>query len=135
MDANAWLQRLNWNERQLQDLRLCAYVYIRQGVYDFGLTILEALAVLDPSNAYDLQTMGAIHLQLGNNIKALEILNAALKADPANMPTRLNLSKALLSLGYKKQGLAQAASIEKESSDAELKEQAGAILFAYSEKD
>ncbi len=131
MGENRWLEILGWSEEELSDLRFVAYSYIKQGIYDVALTFFDALAVLEEPNPYDLQTVGALHLQMGNGLKALDFLDRALKADPTHLPTQLNRAKALFMLGYKRQGLVQAMQLEK-TAQPEIASQAAALVLAYS---
>lgn len=130
MSQIQWTEVLGWGNQELDDLRYVAYSYIKQGVYDIALTFFNALAILTPQTAYDLQTIGALHLQLGNGLKALDHLDRALKLDPTHVPTQLNRAKALFALGYKQQGIAQALAIEKQA-DKSLSTQASALILAY----
>jgi len=98
-------------------------------MYDTALTFFDALAVLTPSTVYDLQTIGALHLQLGNGLKALEFLNRALKLDPSHIPTQLNRAKALFALGNNQQGIAQARAIERQN-NKDLAAQATALILS-----
>jgi tetratricopeptide (TPR) repeat protein len=125
-----WLEILDWGSEEINDLRYVAYSYIKQGVYDVALTFFDALSILTPPTPYDLQTLGALHLQLGNGLKALDYLDRALKTDPAHLLTQLNRAKALFMLGYKRQGLLQALELEK-SPDPEIATQASALVLAY----
>lgn len=124
-----WTEVLGWDKEELDDLRFVAYSYIKQGIYDVALTIFNALAVLTPQTAYDLQTIGALHLQLGNGLKALDHLDRALKLDPTNLATQLNRAKALLSLGYIQQAITAAQIIEK-MGEKPLAEEASALILA-----
>lgn len=125
-----WLEILGWGTEEISDLRTVAYSYIRQGVYDVALTFFDALTVLSPPIPYDLQTMGALHLQLGNGLKALDYLDRALKMEPGHLLTQLNRAKALFMLGYKRQGLVQALALEK-CAEKEIASQASALVLAY----
>ena len=125
-----WKEVLGWKEEELNDLRYVAYSYIKQGIYDVALTFFDALTVLAPPTPYDLQTLGALHLQIGNGLKALHYLDRALKSDPIHLQTQLNRAKALLMLGYKRQGLIQAMELEN-SSDAEIAAAASALIMSY----
>lgn len=125
-----WLEVLGWGSEEIEDLRYVAYSYIKQGIYDVALTFFDALAVLAPPTFYDLQTIGALHLQLGNGLKALDYLDRALKIEPNHLTTQLNRAKALFMLGYKRQGLAQALELEK-SAEKEIASQASALVLAY----
>jgi len=131
MSSVKWLDILGWKGEELEDLRFVGYSYIRQGLYDIAITFFEALAVLSPNEAYDLQTLGALYLQKGNNLMALNYLEKAIKLDPKHGPTLLNRTKALLALGYKKQGLVQARLLEKNPEEI-IAGQASALVMAYS---
>lgn len=125
-----WMDVLGWGKNEVDDLRFVAYSYIKEGIYDVAITFFDALEVLVPPTAYDLQTMGALHLQIGNGLKALDYLDRALKLDPTHIPTQINRAKALFMLGYKRQGLVAAMELEKnENKDA--REQASALILAY----
>lgn len=126
-----WLDVLGWKGEELEDLRFVGYSYLKQGLYDTAITFFEALVTLAPDSAYDIQTLGALYLQKGNNLMALNYIEKALKIDPNHAPTLLNKTKALLSLGYKKQGLAQAKNLET-SEDSTVANQAAALFQAYS---
>lgn len=130
MPHTNWKEVLGWGEDELNDLRFVAYSYIRQGVYDVALTIFDALAALSPPTAYDLRTIGALHLQLGHGLKALDYLDRSLKLEPNDLQTQMNRAKVLFTLGYKRQGLVQAMELEK-ASDKIISEQASALLLAY----
>lgn len=128
-DVN-WLEVLDWDGEELEDLRFVGYSYLKQGKYDIALTFFEALAVLNPSEAYDLQTLGALHLQMNNNLMALNYIERALKIAPDHLPTRLNRAKALYALGYKKQAEKEAKELT-ECPDQAIADQASALLLAY----
>lgn len=125
-----WLEVLGWGDEEINDLRYVAYSYIKQGLYDIALTFFDALAVLTRPIAYDLQTIGALHLQLGNELKALDFFDRALKLEPNHLSTQLNRAKALFLLGQKQQGEAQAVELEK-CQDGAIASQASALLIAY----
>ncbi len=128
-DVN-WQEILGWGNEEMDDLRFVAYSYIKQGVYDVALTFFDALTVLSPPTPYDLQTIGALHLQVGNGLKALDFLDKALKIEPEHLPTQLNRAKALFMLGYKRQGLVQALELEK-AADPAVAKAAAALVLAY----
>lgn len=125
-----WKEVLGWKNEELDDLRFVAYAYIKQGIYDVALTFFDAISVLSPPTSYDLQTLGALHLQIGNGLKALDYLDRALKIDPHHAQTQLNRAKALFMLGYKRQGLIQAQELEK-SIDPEISSSASALILSY----
>jgi tetratricopeptide (TPR) repeat protein len=124
-----WAQTLGWDHTEIHDLRFVGYAYIKQGMYDVALTFFDALIVLYPPTVYDLQTIGALHLQLGNALKALESLDRALKMDPSHIPTQLNRAKTLLSLGSTQQAIAQARAIERQK-NKDLAAQATALILS-----
>jgi tetratricopeptide (TPR) repeat protein len=131
MNQTNWLGVLGWNPEEVENLRFVGYSYIKQGHYTIATTFFEALIILSQENIYDLQTLGALYLQVGNNLMALNYLEKAIKLDPTHAPTLLNRSKALLALGYKKQGLLQAKSLEAHA-EAYIASQAAALTLAYS---
>jgi tetratricopeptide (TPR) repeat protein len=126
-----WKKELNWGDDQLDDLRFMAYAYIRQGKYDIALPIFEALSAIDSDNAYDAQTLGAIHLQMNNPIKAIKSFDKALKIEGDHSPTLLNLTKALFMLGKKEEGL-KLANMLKNEPDGAISNVAKALILAYS---
>ena len=125
-----WLEILGWDKTKIDDLRATGYSYAKQGVFDTALKYFEALTVLSPSNAYDLEMIGAIYLQLGNGMQALDFIDRALKIEPALLSTRLNRAKALFMLGYRRQGLLQAMELEK-CNESQIASQAAALVLAY----
>ena len=128
-DVN-WLEVLDWSNEELEDLRFVGYSYLKQGKYEIALTFFEALVVLDPANAYNLQTLGALHLQLNNNLMALNFIERSLKIEPDHLPTKLNRAKALFGLGYKRQAQRD-AQILSTADDPKISHQAEALLIAY----
>ncbi len=125
-----WLDLLGWGKSEIEDLRFVGYSYIKQGQYAIALKFFEALVTLSEQSAYDLQTLGAIYLQMGNNLSALNYLERAIKQNATHFPTLLNRAKALLLLGYKRQGLMQAKMLET-NSDQRIADQATALLLSY----
>ncbi|MDX8430294.1 MAG: tetratricopeptide repeat protein [Candidatus Algichlamydia australiensis] len=125
------MELLGWNEENLEDIRYVGYSYIKEGQYKIALTFFEALIVLHPDSAYDHQTLGALYLQMGDNMAALKTLERALELDPNHVPTQLNRVKTLFSLGYRDQAL-QAASALSQNEDTSVANQASALIEAYS---
>jgi tetratricopeptide (TPR) repeat protein len=130
MNRENWLDVLGWGGDELEDLRFVGYSYIKQGRYDIALTFFEALVVLSQKSPYDFQTLGALYLQTGNNLMALNYIEQAIKLEPGHLPTLLNRTKALFALGYKQQAITQAKNLEK-SPDSHIANQAAALLLAY----
>jgi tetratricopeptide (TPR) repeat protein len=125
-----WCEILDWDEEQITELRYLGYAYVRQGKYDIAQSFIEALVALNPKNAYDVQTLGALFLQRGDNAKALFYLDQALKITPNHLPTLINRTKALLILGQVEEGLSLAKRLSK-SKDKDISGIASALLMAY----
>lgn len=125
-----WLEKLKWNEEQIEDIQNAAYAYIKQGKYDIALPFFEALVVLEPDNPYNSQTLGALHLQLGHAKEAIRALDQALKIEADHGPTLLNLTKALFMLGKREEGL-KLAHILKNEKDLSISNVARALILAY----
>jgi tetratricopeptide (TPR) repeat protein len=125
-----WLEYLGWNQDQLEDLRYAGYLYIRQGKYDVALSFFETLVILSHNDAYDTRTLGALYLQKGNNIKALDLFDLSLQKDPNHLPTLLNKTKALFSLGYYKQAVEQAKKL-KFAQDPLIQSKAEALILTH----
>jgi len=87
-----------WQDKQLEDLRLVAFSYLKQGKYDIAATFFETLTILNPKNAYDWQTLGSIYLETKKQEKALPCFEEALKIDPDYFLAQLNQAKALVAL-------------------------------------
>jgi tetratricopeptide (TPR) repeat protein len=126
-----WLDVLDWDKEELEDLRFVGYSYLKQGKYDISITFFKALVILNPNNAYDLRTLGALYLQKGNNLMALNYLEKALKLEPNHDETILNRIKALFGLGYKRQAMSQAQALEK-NPNPEIANQASSLILANS---
>lgn len=126
-----WLSELGWTDDHLEDLRFAGYAYIRQGKYDIALTFFEALNILDTSNLYDAQTLGALYLQLNEPGKALKCLDRALKLEGDHGPTLINMAKALFMLGRKEEGV-KLANILQNDENLYIANTATALLIAYS---
>jgi len=126
-----WTEQLKWTGEHLDDLRNTGYAYLKQGKYDIAITFFEALTVLDPENAYDSQTLGALFLQINEPKKALKWLDHALKIEGDHGPTLLNLCKALFMLGKKEEGL-KLANILKNETSIQISNVAKALILAHS---
>jgi len=125
-----WLEKLGWEEDQVEELRMTGYAYIRQGKYDIALDFFQALTVLDPNNLYDAQTVGAIYVQLGQFDEAIKALEHALKLEGDHTPTLVNLCKALFMADKKDEGL-KLAEILKDDKNPAVASQAEALLLAF----
>lgn len=126
-----WKKHIHWNEETLDELRIAAYAYIRQGKYDIAIDFFEALTVLDPESAYDAQTLGALYVQLGNPAKAIKCFDKALKLEADHAPTLVNLAKAMFMLGKREEGL-KLCNILKNEKNPQISNIAKALIMAYS---
>ncbi len=125
-----WMDKLGWNEEQIEDLRLTGYAYIRQGKYDIALDFFRALTILNPEDIYDAQTLGAIYVQLGRHEEGIKALENALKLDGDHTPTLVNLCKALFMSNKRQEGI-KLAEILQSDKDARVSSQARALLLAF----
>lgn len=125
-----WRAMLGWSDEQLEELRFSGFSFLREGHYKKALTFFQALIILDPTSTYDLQTLGALYLQMNQGEKALEMLDQALALDPNHEPTQLNRVKALIMVDDAVQAMEEAKLLEK-SDDATIANDASALLFAY----
>ncbi len=126
-----WKKILGWSSEQLEEFRLAGFSLLREGKYEKALIYFKALVTLDSKDIYDIQTVGALHLQLGENEEALTFLNKALESEPAHEPTLLNKTKALLLTGKKSEAFDLAHQLEK-SQDSTIANDASALILAYS---
>jgi tetratricopeptide (TPR) repeat protein len=132
MGSINWMDKLGWTEEQIEDLRYTGFSYIRQGKYDIALAFFEALEVLNPEDAYDAQTLGALYLQLNETNKALKCFDRALKLETTDhSATLLNLAKTFFSMGKMEEGLKLAQILKNEQNPA-IANVAKALILAYS---
>lgn len=125
------MEKLGWNEDQLEELRFTGYAYIRQGKYDIALDFFKALVVLDPENIYDAQTLGAIYVEQGEPEEAVKALENALKLEGDHTPTLINLCKSLFMAGRTDEGL-KLAEILKKDKNPGIASHARALILAFS---
>lgn len=130
MSSVQWSDILGWDSEALEDLRYLGYAYLKQGKYEIARSFFEALITLSGQNSYDLQTLGALYLEVGKNLQALNTIEQALKLDPHHAETLINRAKALFALGYRRQALAQANALLKDTNN-HIANQASALLLAY----
>jgi tetratricopeptide (TPR) repeat protein len=125
-----WREILGWTNEQLEELRFSGFSFLREGHYQKSLLFFQALVVLDPENAYDAQTLGAIYLQMGEGQQALALLERALRLDPTHEPSLLNKAKALLAISQRPAALEIAHQLSK-STDPTIAGDAAALVLAY----
>lgn len=126
-----WRELLGWSADQLEELRFTGFTFLREGKYDKALLFFKALTVIDPTSIYDTQTLGALYLQMGQGVKAIDTLNVALNLDPTHEPTKLNKVKALIMLHQTREAITLARALQK-SADLTISGDASALLAAYS---
>ncbi|MDP1880241.1 MAG: tetratricopeptide repeat protein [Parachlamydiaceae bacterium] len=126
-----WLDTLGWGEDHTEELRYAGYSYLRQGKYDIALSFFKALILFKPENAYDLQTLGAIYIQLNRPAEAMKYFDRALQLEGNHAPTLLNVSKAFFMLNKKDEGL-KLAHILKNEKDKYIANVAKALIMAHS---
>ena len=131
MAKQNWLDLLGWNVETLNNIRFVGTAYAKQGKFDVALDFFKMLVLLNRKEIFDLQMLGAIYLQMGKGLEALEYLDRALKIDPNHYPTILNRAKALFSIGYKKQALLQAKVLER-CPNKKIASQAEALIQSHS---
>ena len=125
-----WLEKLGWNEDQIEELRFTGYAYLRQGKYDIAVNFFKALTILDPNSLYDAQTLGALYVQLGEHEKGIKALESALKLEGDHTPTLVNLCKALFMADKKDEGIKLAEILQGDKNPA-VASQARALLLAF----
>lgn len=130
MSSLKWSEIVGWDTDALEDLRYLGYAYLKQGKFDIAQSFFEALVTFDQNSAYDLQTLGGLYLETGQNLQALSTIEQALKVEPTHPLTLLNRVKALFALGYRRQAIAQAKALVSHS-DTAIANQASALLLAY----
>lgn len=130
---NEWKAILGWGDQELEDLRISGYSFLRQGHYQKAILFFEALVILDPLSIYDHQTLGGLYLQVGDNVKALLVLDQALRMQGDHLPTLLNKTKALFCLGRIEEATAIAHYLAS-CADAIIADDAEALLMSYTFK-
>lgn len=130
MSSVQWSDILGWDNEAIEDLRYLGYAYLKQGKYEIARSFFEALVTLNSQGSYDLQTLGALYLETGKNLQALNTIEQALRIDPSHSETLLNRAKALFALGFRRQAISQANSLLKDANTA-IANQASALLLAY----
>ena len=123
-------EKLGWSTKQLGEMRLMGYAYIKEGRWSEAITLFKALVAFDSQAKHDWQALGAVYLQKGQYPEALGATEQALALDPTDEPTRLNRAKALLVLGRLEEGLALTQELT-EATQSFIAQTAEALLLAY----
>lgn len=129
--AEDWLHKLGLSENELDDLRVLAYSYIRQGHYTTALKIYRGILVLSKKAPEDLETFGALLLQTGQHKESIEPLEKVLKIHKDHLKTRLNYAKALLLSGYRQRGIQECLDLMR-CQEPRIASDAEALKLAYS---
>lgn len=125
-----WKELLGWGAEALDELRVIAFSYMRQGAFDLARDLLGMLVVIDPGNVYDMKLLGAIYLEQGELSEAQRWLMKAARQDPADLPNLLNLCKAQLESGQTDNGLKLAEKLSR-CSILQVATDAQALVMAY----
>jgi|GEM_PF-251955 len=125
-----WMEKLGWNLEILEEFRHAGYAYIRQGKYETALPFFDALVVLNRDDPYDMQTLGALYVQLNNPQKAIHYLDRALQVEGDHAPTLLNLAKAFFMAERYQEGVSLAQILTKDANPF-ISSQAQALLLAF----
>lgn len=131
MEKVNWMQKLGWTDDHLEEIRTVGYSYLRQGKYDIALPFFEALVALDRDNVYDLQTLGALYVQINQPQKAIRYLNKALLHNEDHGATLLNLMKAYFMMKKTDDGL-RLAEVLKNDDNPVIAGVAEAFILSYS---
>jgi predicted Zn-dependent protease len=126
-----WLDVLGWDNKRVKDIRMTAYFYIRQGKYEIAEIFCKALVTLNPDNAYDLHTLGALYLEIGDPNEAINYLDKALTITPSDSMVKINRVKALFELKKINEAKVQASQLIHDQNQ-EIAGDAQALIMAYS---
>ncbi|MFZ4672792.1 type III secretion chaperone [bacterium] len=129
--ADNWLEKLGLSDNELDDLRVLAFSYIRQGHYKTALKIYKGIVILSNKSPEDLETLGALLLEIGEPKEAIDPLEKALKIHKDHLKTRLNYAKALLLSGYRQRGVQECIELMR-CKDPAVSLDAEALKLAYS---
>lgn len=130
MIDNEWKAVLGWDESETEGLRLSGFAFIREGHYEKALLFFKALVILEALNVYDLQTLGALYLQLNDYEKALRTLDKALRLQGNHLPTLINKTKALFLLNRLDEAMVLAKFL-KTCPDVSIANDAEALIISY----
>lgn len=87
-----------WTPDEIRLVSELGYALAEQGRNHEAITIFEGLIALAPATTYFEVALGALWLRENNPSQALQHLNAALAADPNDIPTRVNRGEVYLRL-------------------------------------
>lgn len=87
-----------WTADEIRLVSELGFALAEQGRNHEAITIFEGLIALAPATVYFETALGALWLRENNPARALPHLNAALAADPDDVPTRVNRGEVFLRL-------------------------------------
>lgn len=87
-----------WAADEIRLVSELAFALAQQGRNQEAIAIFEGLIALAPATAYFEATLGALWLRENEPARALPHLNAALAADPQDVPARVNRGEVFLRL-------------------------------------
>jgi tetratricopeptide (TPR) repeat protein len=87
-----------WAADEIRLVSELGFALAEQGRNHEAITIFEGLIALAPATTYFEVALGALWLRENNPARALPHLNAALAADPEDIPTRVNRGEVFLRL-------------------------------------
>lgn len=88
-----------WTAEEMRLVADLGYALAEQGRHQEALTVFEGLAAVAPATAYFQSALGALQLRIGEPQRALEHLDAALRADSHDVAALINRGEAYLQLG------------------------------------
>ncbi len=87
-----------WTADEIRLVSELGYALAEQGRRREAITIFEGLVALAPATAYFETALGALWLRENEPARALQHLNAAISADSADIPARVNRGEVFLML-------------------------------------
>ncbi|HQU86564.1 MAG TPA: hypothetical protein PKY59_25760 [Pyrinomonadaceae bacterium] len=87
-----------WTADEIRLVSELGFALAEQGRNHEAITIFEGLIALAPATAYFEAALGALWLRENNPARALPHLNAALAADPNDIPARVNRGEVFILL-------------------------------------
>jgi predicted Zn-dependent protease len=87
-----------WTPDEIRLVTELGFALAEQGRHAEAIAIFEGLIALAPATTYFESALGALWLRENNPARALPYLNAALAADPHDLPTRVNRGEVFLRL-------------------------------------
>ena len=121
-----------YTKETYDNIRFMASEYIKQGVYHTAIDLLVGLTELD-EEIYDLQSLGALYLEIGDYDNALEYLDKALAKDPNHWSSVLNKINVLVYSDKKEEAITTSKETLKRCDDKYFKEEIQFVLSRLEE--